>query len=76
MTEEKIKKRISSLCSHFTFEYNGHQCGVDPISAAEYEMWCGETTMTASSVDEVMQTPFFDGTALSEISDKIEIIDW
>lgn len=31
MTAKKIKSRISEIASHFTFEFNGKSCGVDPF---------------------------------------------
>lgn len=76
MMDEKIKNRLKELCSHMTFEYNGKDCGVDPISHTEFAIWCGDEDTTAKSIDEVMTTPFFDGKSLSEIADVITIDEW
>ena len=40
---DKIKNRINEICSHFTFEYNGKPCGIDPYSKNDFDMWCGES---------------------------------
>lgn len=76
MTASKIKDRIKEICSHFTFEYKGVSCGVDPISNTKFNMWYGENEHTAVSIDEVMSFPLFGDRALSDITESIEIIDW
>ncbi|MBQ8298169.1 MAG: hypothetical protein IJX77_10355 [Ruminococcus sp.] len=76
MTAQQIKSRISEICSHFTFEYNEKNCGVDPFSQHKFDMWCGDNTYSANSIDEVMNLPFFDGKSLDEIATEIDIIDW
>lgn len=76
MMAEKIKNRLKELCSHMTFEYNGKDCGVDPISHAEFVMWCGDKDTTVKSIDEVMAKPFFDGKSLSEIAEVITFDEW
>lgn len=72
MTTLEVKNYIESLVSHLTFELNGKSCGVDPLSRSRFEMWYGEDTMTAKSIDEVMNTAFFDGKSLNEIVDVVE----
>lgn len=74
MKLNEIKIRITSLCSHLTFDFEGKSCGVDPLAADQFDMWCGDDAMTAKSADEVMNTPFFDGKCLKEIADKIQNI--
>ena len=76
MTAKKIKSRISEIASHFTFEFNGKSCGVDPFSKNKFDMWCGDNTLTVNSIDDVMDRPFFDGNCLSEICGDIKIIDF
>lgn len=75
MSKLEIKKNIESLCSHVTFEWNGKECGVDPLSTTEFEMWCGENMMIATDIEEVMSTRFFDGFSLEQIADKIKNIE-
>lgn len=76
MTADKIKKRISEICSHFTFLYNGKSCGVDPLSPDSFDMWCDDMDINVNNIDDVMDSAFFDGKSLSEIAGKIEIIDF
>lgn len=76
MTAQTIKNRIIEMCSHFTFDYNGKSCGVDPLSHTHFEMWCGDNTYIATNINEVMSIPFFVGKPLSEITNKIDVIDY
>lgn len=48
---------------------------MDPLAPDQFDMWCGDDTMTTKSVDEVMNTAFFDGKCLKEIVDKIQNIE-
>ena len=58
------------------FNYNQKNCGVDPISHTQYEMWYGEEeTYTAKSIEEVMSVPLFNGKSINEIYTEIEITD-
>lgn len=75
MRVTEIRNHIESLCSHLTFEYNGKNCGVDPLSHNQIDMWCGDDAMTATSIDEVMESPFFNGQSLRNIANKIENIE-
>ncbi len=70
-----VKNRISELCSHFTFEYRGMDCGVDPLSQSRFDMWCGDEVMVAKSIDDVMRTPFFAGESLQDIVNEINIVE-
>lgn len=76
MTADRIKDRINQMISHFTFEYNGKNCGVDPFSKNDFDIWCGNDFKSVVSIDEVMNMPFFDNKSLSQIADEIKIIDW
>lgn len=75
MNAEKIRARIDEICSHFLFTYRGLSCGVDPLGVSEFDMWCGDKLMTATSIDEVMSTPFFSGKSLQDIAEDIEDIE-
>ena len=75
MTSLELRKKISSLCTHMLFEYKGHSCGVDPLAPDDFDMWCDENYMKASSIDEVMSTPFFRGRKLQDIADEIENVE-
>lgn len=71
MTDFNIKEYLGGLTSHVMFEYNGYSCGVDPLSLNQFEMWYGNQSMTAQSIDEVMTAKFFDGNSLEDILDDI-----
>ncbi|WP_418419662.1 hypothetical protein [Blautia sp.] len=75
VTAKELKDRINSICTHVLFDYNGKECGVDPFSSDNFDMWYGSQMMNAKSIDEVMQTPFFDGKALQDIVDDIENVE-
>lgn len=75
MTVKDMRIRINSMCTHVLFDYDGKNCGVDPLSNDCFDMWCGDDTMSAKSIDEVMQTPFFNGKALQDIVDKIQNVE-
>ena len=76
MMNFNIKEFLSNLISHVTFEYNGHSCGVDPLASDNFDMWCGDNTMTAHSIDEVMTTKFFDDKSLEDILDDITDLEY
>lgn len=75
MTFEEMKEYIGNITSHVTFQYDGRDCGVDPFSANNFDMWYGNETMTATSIDEVFTTPFFGGKCLNDIADNIENVE-
>ena len=75
MSLNEIKDYISSLCSHLTFDFHGKSCGIDPISSDHFDMWYGDDFMEAHGIEEVMQTPFFDGKALEDIVDQLENVE-
>ena len=77
---EEIRNRLYEMCSHFTFEYNGINCGVDPLCNPDknikFDMWFGEEFYGAKTVDEVMSVPMFNGKCLNDIVTDIVIIDF
>lgn len=74
MTADELQQEIDTLASHILFIYQGKECGVDPFSHHEYDMWYGENAVTVTSIDAVMNTPIFEGKTLREISEDIEIL--
>lgn len=76
MSITKLKDYLENLTSHVLFEYNGQSCGVDPLSTNKFEMWYGSNGMTASSIDEVMTTKFFNGKSLTDIWDDITELEY
>jgi hypothetical protein len=73
---QDVRDRINSLCSHFIFVYKNKNCGIDPLSAKHFNVWCGDKTTILDSIDSVMTLDFFDGKSLTDIVRDIEIIDW
>ncbi len=43
---EMMKQRIESLESHILFTYKGKECGIDPFSACNVDMWYGDSAIT------------------------------
>ena len=76
MSIDTIKNRLDEMCSHILFDYNGKGCGIDPLSRdRRYDMWYGNETYTAKSIDEAVTVPLFDGKSLKDIVDKIENVE-
>ena len=80
ITAKAIRNRIAEICSAVTWEYKGKPCGVDPCGIPikkvtentyemrySFDMWYGDKNADFSSVDEVMNEPFFDGKTIEEI---------
>ena len=75
-TKNEIRGRLEEHIGMFLFDYNGVRCGVDPYSDTEIELYCGDSNIIVSGIDEAMNTPFFSGKSLADISGDIEVIDW
>lgn len=58
MTAEDIREHLGNLIGAITFEYNGKNCGIDPLSLNKFVMWYGDDETVAESVDEVMSIDF------------------
>lgn len=76
MTISEVKKYLSSLIRHITFEYNGYSCGVDPITLNSFDMWYGDNVITVDSIDQVINNNFFDGKSLKDIFDDITELEF
>ena len=76
MTLTELKKYLKALNGAVTFDYNGYSCGIDPLSANEFDMWYGDKSITLDSLDDVFNHNFFDGNSLFEIWDDISEIDF
>ncbi len=63
------------MCNHILFEYNGVSCGIDPISSTHFDMWYGDKTYIAKSLECVMNATVFDGKTLKEIAYYIENLE-
>lgn len=76
MTAEDIREHLGNLIGAITFEYNGKNCGIDPLSLNKFVMWYGDDETVAESVDEVMSIDFFDGNCLEEIIEDVEDFEY
>ena len=76
MTISEVKKYLSDLIGHITFEYNGYSCGVDPITLNSFDMLYGDNVITVDSIDEVINNNFFDGKSLKDIFDDITELEF
>lgn len=76
MTAEDIREHLGNLIGAITFEYNGKNCGIDPLSLNKFVMWYGDDETVAESVDEVMSIDFFDGNCLEEIIEDAEYFEY
>ncbi len=76
MTITDVKNYLAKLTSHVMFDYNGYSCGVDPLSRNKFVMWYGDNEKTVNSIEEVMNSEFFDGKSLTDIWNDIIELDY
>ncbi|MEG0897330.1 MAG: hypothetical protein RR867_09440 [Ruthenibacterium sp.] len=80
MTAQKIQTRIAEICTLFGFEYNGKVGNIDPyyLSEGQFEflLFFDGEEKTVTSIDAVMNEPFFDGKSLNDIAEDITITEW
>lgn len=76
MTILKAKDYLFNLTGHITFDYNGYSCGVDPLARDSFDMWYGDNEISVNSIDEVLNTKFFDGKSLLDIWDDVTELDF
>lgn len=76
MNIAEVKAYLSALTSHVTFEYNGFNCGIDPLGRNKFDMWYGKNYTMAFSIEDVMSKKFFDGKSLEEIWNDIVELDY
>ncbi len=72
---QEIYDYLKKLSCHVLFVYNGKNCGIDPLSHTEFDVWYGEKSGTFTAIDDVFNNPFFDGKTLAEIFNDIEL-EW
>lgn len=77
MTQYKmIRDYIDSGASMLTFQYRGKEGQIDPYGPTEFLLWFEGEERTVHSLDEVMNTPFWDGKSLAEIAEEVTDITW
>ena len=76
MNAEELKKQVSTLETHILFSFHGKDCGIDPFSRENIDVWCGNNCKNAKSIDEVFTCDIFDGNCLKDIADEITDFSW
>lgn len=74
ITYEEVVERLRTVITCFEFTYNGIPCGVDPFSKTDYDVWYGDKLVKMNSIDEVINSKFFDGKTIKDIFPYIDII--
>lgn len=67
ITAKAVQDRIAEICSAVTWVYNNKPCGVDPYGSYKFVMWYGDVVEEFTTVEDVMNEPFFDGKTIEEI---------
>lgn len=77
---DEIYTTLVDNATLFGFTYHGRPGNVDPCYTPEtgniFLLWFDGEEMTVGSMEEVLQTPFFDGRTLVEIAGEITVTDW
>lgn len=76
MTILELKNHLTNLIGHVTFEYNGHSCGIDPLSINKFDIWYGDDEATVDSIEKVLGEKLFDGKSLKDIWDDVTNLDF
>ena len=76
MKKKQVLEIIERGWSIFEFSYNEKDCSIDPyfdkkLNRQVYHLYCDGQELIVFSVDEAMNTPFFDGKPLNEIAELI-----
>ena len=80
MTADSLRKELSKGWAMLVFQYRGKEGHVDPYGTQNgdfsYILWYEGDEKLVYTMEDVMNTPIFDGHSLSEIADEISDIDW
>ena len=80
MTADALQKELSKGWAMLVFQYHGKEGHVDPYDPRDenfsYLLWYDGDEKLVHSMEDVMNTPMFDGHSLSEIAGDISEIDW
>lgn len=80
MSVKELRDFITQGYTMLYFQYRGKEGHVDPYHMqpghSEYLLWYDGNEKIVHSIDEVMNTSFFDGHSLTEIAEKLTNIDW
>lgn len=77
MKMDELRQVMKECCTDITFEYNGTNCGIFPeVEGGKpiYHLWFGENEhKDIRSLESLLSDRLFDGQALNEICEKVEI---
>ena len=80
MNANEIRDMLSRCFTMLYFRYQGKDGHIDPYYTPgvgySYLLWYDGAETLVHGPDEAMNTPFFDGRSLAEISDQITDVDW
>lgn len=71
-----VRKRLLEFSTLMSFYYNGVYCNIDPFSPTNFHLMCGDMETDMTSIDDVMNSPFFNGKSLAEIADIVDFDEW
>ena len=73
---EQIKDVILSCLTCVEFTYHGKDCNIDPFPPRSFHLYCDGEECDVETIEDVMNTPFFDGRCLAEIAGGITDFSW
>lgn len=76
MKKDELKQIIFDCCNDIVFSYNNMPSGVTSEvenSIPTFQAWHGEEIREYSSIDDVMNDPFYSGKSLNDLAEKIDI---
>ncbi len=72
---QTFKLQILTFSSLLSFTYDGIPGDVDPYNPHDFHMRYGDKEIDVHSIDEVMNTPFFNGKTLSDIAAYLQNVE-
>lgn len=80
MNAAEIRNMLSRCFTMLYFRYRGKDGHVDPYytpkAGYSYLLWYDEKEMLVHSLEEAMNSPFFEGHSLAEIAEKLTDVEW
>lgn len=73
MKPKELAELIDSLSCDIEFSYNNKHGAICPFNRNNIALGYDDKECSCSSIDEVMNTPFFDGMTLNQISTELVI---
>ena len=74
MNAKNLKRRILALTQDIEFEYSGKEYQIIPFNRNHFVLGGGNESVECTSIEAVMETPFFDGKPLNQIAEQIKLM--